>query len=149
MRIPLEQAQQIIDIAHREGEKLGKALSVAVVDAGGFIVAIARADGARPLTADIALTKAYSAAVMQRPTKMLKGWAESNPGFFASLSQLATRPIVYTEGGVTLKRGEEFLGGIGISGGTGDEDQEVADVVIAELGFDSDFAAWGQPAKRH
>ena len=46
----------------------------AVVDYGGFIVLIERMDGARPMTADIALAKAYSAAVMQRPTEMLENW---------------------------------------------------------------------------
>jgi len=148
MRIPIESAQRICAIVAREGEKLGKAFSVAVVDAGGFMVAVQRGDGARPLTADIAVTKAYTAAVMQRHTKMLKGFAEGTPSLFGALSQLATKPIVYTEGGMTIKQDGQFLGGFGVAGGTGGEDQEIAEIVLAEMGFEDDLAEWGRPAKQ-
>jgi uncharacterized protein GlcG (DUF336 family) len=147
MRVESETADQIIQIAKREGAALGKALSIAVVDVGGYIVAINRADGARPLTPSIALSKAYSAAVMQRPTMMLEPWAESDPVFFSQVGRLGWQPIVATKGGITLRKDGVFLGGIGISGGTADEDQTIAEVIIAEIGFDSDFAAWAGARK--
>ncbi|GAA0469713.1 hypothetical protein Ade02nite_32720 [Paractinoplanes deccanensis] len=142
MKLTLSDASAIVDAALRAGSSLGKALSVAVVDAGGFLLVVTRADGARPLTPNIAISKAYSAAVMERPTKMLKPWAESNPGFFASLSAHAAQPIVATEGGVTVKRDDEILGGLGISGGTGDEDQQICDEVLGALGYQLEFPAW-------
>ncbi|MFD6280002.1 heme-binding protein [Streptomyces sp. NPDC060209] len=147
--ISLDAAEEIIDAAHKRAQAFGKAVSVAVVDAGGFVVAIRRPDGARPLTPDIARAKAYTAAVMQRPGKMLKKWQESQPVFFAQLSQLpgAAMPIVAAEGSVTIKRDGEIIGGLGIAGGTADEDQQIADDVLESLGYELEFDAWGVSGK--
>jgi uncharacterized protein GlcG (DUF336 family) len=142
----LADAEAIADAALERGRKLGKAVSVAVVDAGGFLLVVKRTDGARPLTPNIAVSKAYSAAVMQRPTKMLMAWQESNPNFFASLTQHAAQPIVATEGGMTVKRDGVIVGGLGIAGGTAGEDQQVADEVLTDLGYELEFPAWGKPA---
>jgi uncharacterized protein GlcG (DUF336 family) len=150
MTLTLAEAEQIIASALEQGRTLGKALSVAVVDAGGFVVSVRRSDGARPLTPDIARAKAYSAAVMQRPTKMLKKWQESQPGFFAALSQLpgAALPIVATEGGVTIKRDGRIIGGLGVAGGTAGEDQRICDEALGSLGYELEFPAWGVPAEQ-
>jgi uncharacterized protein GlcG (DUF336 family) len=148
MTLTLQEAEQIADAAIDRGAKLGKALSIAVVDTGGFMLVVKRSDGARPLTPSIAMTKAYSAAIMQRPTSMLKAWSENNPTFFSQVSTLGHWPIVATDGGMTLKRDDEILGGLGVSGGTSSEDQEVCDDVLEALGYDLDFPAWGKPAER-
>jgi uncharacterized protein GlcG (DUF336 family) len=142
-------AEELIEACFKCGQAVGKALSVAVVDSGGFVVSIRRSDGARPLTPDIARAKAYTAAVMQRPTKLLKKWQESQPVFFSQLSQLpgASLPILATEGGVTIKRDGEIIGGLGIAGGTADEDQRVADEVLESLGYELEFDAWGVAGK--
>ncbi|MER5599040.1 heme-binding protein [Streptomyces sp. NPDC002265] len=147
--VTLEAAEEIIAAVHRRAQDLGKAVSVAVVDAGGFVVAIRRPDGARPLTPDIARAKAYTAAVMQRPGPMLKKWQESQPVFFSQLSQLpgAALPIMAAEGSVTIKKDGEIIGGLGIAGGTADEDQQLADDVLASLGYELEFAAWGVAGK--
>jgi len=60
---------------------------------------------------------------------------------------MGAHPIVATEGGVTIKRDGEILGGLGVAGGTGDEDQEIADEVLAALGYELEFQAWGVPGK--
>lgn len=143
--LTLDAAEEIIAAASQRAREIGKAVSVAVVDAGGFPVAIRRPDGARPLTPDIARAKAYTAAVMQRPGKMLKKWQESQPVFFSQLSQLpgASMPILATEGSVTIKKDGEIIGGLGIAGGTAEEDQRIAEDVLAALGYELEFAAWG------
>ncbi|MGP2441612.1 GlcG/HbpS family heme-binding protein [Streptomyces sp. JW3] len=147
--ISLDAAEEIIEAAQQRAQAIGKAVSVAVVDAGGFVVAIRRPDGARPLTPDIARAKAYTAAVMQRPGKMLKKWQESQPVFFSQLSQLpgAAMPIMATDGSVTIQKDGEIIGGLGIAGGTADEDQVIADEVLASLGYELEFAAWGVAGK--
>ncbi|MFE0801375.1 heme-binding protein [Streptomyces sp. NPDC058812] len=147
--ISLDAAEEIIEAAHKRAQAIGKAVSVAVVDAGGFVVAVRRPDGARPLTPDIARAKAYTAAVMQRPGRMLKKWQESQPVFFSQLSQLpgAAMPIMATDGSVTIKRDGEIIGGLGIAGGTADEDQVIADEVLESLGYELEFAAWGVAGK--
>jgi uncharacterized protein GlcG (DUF336 family) len=142
MTLPFSEARALADDARARGLELGKALSIAVVDYGGFIVLIERMDGARPMTADIALSKAYSSAVMQRPTEMLENWRNSDPVFFTQVGRMGHRPIVATKGGYTLKRGGEIIGGLGISGGSPDEDQQLVLDVVKAAGFETDFAAW-------
>jgi uncharacterized protein GlcG (DUF336 family) len=145
--IGLEEAQELISRARAAALEIGKAMTIAVVDTGGFIVAIERMDGARPMTPYIALSKAYSAAVMQRPTAMLKGWSDSDPVFFSQVAGMGHQPIVATQGGVTLKKDGAFRGGIGVSGGSPDEDQAIADQVVQATGHDTDFAAWAGAKK--
>jgi uncharacterized protein GlcG (DUF336 family) len=142
VRVPLEQAHALIEAAEEAATELGKAFSVAVVDAGGYLVALDRMDGARPLTPSIALAKAYSAAVMQRPTFMLKSWSESDPVFFSQVARMGHQPVVATLGAYPLKRGDEFLGGIGISGGSAEEDEKICSEIVKAAGFTMDFPAW-------
>ncbi|VCU70425.1 hypothetical protein PIGHUM_02497 [Pigmentiphaga humi] len=142
MNISLQDAKALIDAAQAAAVRIDKPITVVVVDTGGFVVATERMDGARPLQPSIATAKAYTSAVMQRPSKMLKGWAESQPGFFAQVSTMGHHPIVATEGGMTIKRNGQLLGGLGVSGGTGDEDQEICDAALHALGYESAFAEW-------
>jgi uncharacterized protein GlcG (DUF336 family) len=145
--IGLDEARDLITRARDAALELGKALTIAVVDTGGFIVAVERMDGARPMTPYIAQSKAYSAAVMQRPTTMLKGWSDSDPVFFSQVATMGNHPIVATEGGVTIKRDGAFRGGIGVSGGTPGEDQQICEQVLTDTGHDLDFAAWAGAKK--
>jgi uncharacterized protein GlcG (DUF336 family) len=148
MTLPFAEAQALAGDARARALGLGKALSIAVVDYGGFIVLIERMDGARPMTADIALSKAYSAAVMQRPTSMLENWRNSDPVFFTQVGRMGQRPIVATKGGFTLKRDGAILGGLGISGGSPDEDEQLCEGVLKAAGFELDFPQWAGPRKQ-
>jgi uncharacterized protein GlcG (DUF336 family) len=147
MTVPFSEARALAEDARARALALGKALSIAVVDYGGFIVLIERMDGARPMTADIALAKAYSAAVMQRPTEMLENWRNADPVFFTQVGRMGHRPIVATKGGVTIKRDGAILGGLGVSGGSPDEDQRVCEDVLKAAGFELDFPQWAGARK--
>ena len=142
MTLPFADARALVDGARARALEIGKALSIAVVDYGGFIVLVERMDGARPMTPSIALSKAYSAAVMQRPTSMLEGWRNSDPVFFTQVGRMGQHPIVATKGGFTIKRNGEIIGGIGVSGGSPDEDQKIAEEVLSANGFELDFPEW-------
>lgn len=142
MNVLQHDAEKIMEVAEREALRIGKGLSIAVVDSGGFVVSIRRFDGARPMTPLIALSKAYTSAVMQRPSGMLKPWSNSDPVFFNQVATMGNFPIVATGGGVTLKRDGQFVGGVGVSGGTPGEDEEIAQTVLAELGYETDFSEW-------
>ena len=149
MTLPFQQARDLVEGARARAVELGKALSMAVVDYGGFIVVIERMDGARPMTPDIALSKAYSAAVMQRPTMMLENWRQSDPVFFTQVGRMGQHPIVATKGGFTLKRDGAIVGGFGVSGGSPDEDQKICEDVLRAAGFDLDFPEWAGARKPH
>ena len=138
----LDEAKSLIENAQKRALELGKAFSVAVVDYGGYLVAAERMDGARPMTPSIALAKAYSAAVMQRPTRMLRGWADSDPVFFSQVARMGHQPIVATLGGYTLKRDGQIIGGVGISGGSAEEDEQIVRAIVEAAGFETDFPAW-------
>ena len=146
MNISVTDAKKIIEAARKFAVELNKPITVAVVDSGGFLVALERMDGARPLQPSIATAKAYTAAIMQRPAAMLKGWAESQPGFFAQVSRMGHQPIVATEGGIPIKRGE-LIGGLGIAGGTGEEDEQLCRKTLTELGYDLAFEQFNRLKK--
>lgn len=147
MKLPLSEAEEVVEAVLLAGQEIGKALSVAVVDAGGYLLVAKRSDGARAMTPSIAIAKAYSAAIMERPSLMLRKWADSNPVFFNQVAQMGHQPIIPTEGGVPVKRDGEILGGLGIAGGTAGEDQQLCDDVLSSLGYQLEFAAWGVPGK--
>jgi uncharacterized protein GlcG (DUF336 family) len=149
MTLPFADARVLVDDARARALEIGKALSIAVVDYGGFVVLVERMDGARPMTPSIALSKAYSAAVMQRPTYMLEGWRNSDPVFFTQVGRMGQHPIVATKGGFTIKRNGEIIGGLGVSGGSPDEDQKIAEEVLSANGFERDFPEWAGNRKPH
>lgn len=142
MALTIAQAKELIRLCQESGAEHGKALTLAVVDAGGYILVVERQDGARPMTPSIAISKAYSAAVMQRPTRMLKAWSESEPTFFTQVSGMGLYPIVATDGGMTIKRDGELLGGLGVSGGRPEEDQAIAEAALGAAGYELTFEAW-------
>jgi uncharacterized protein GlcG (DUF336 family) len=147
MTLPFADARSLADDVRARALELGKALSVAVVDYGGFIVLLERMDGARPMTPSIALSKAYSAAVMQRPTAMLEGWRNSDPVFFTQVGRMGQHPIVATKGGYTIKKDGAIIGGLGISGGSPDEDQKACEDVLRAHGFELEFPEWAGASK--
>jgi uncharacterized protein GlcG (DUF336 family) len=142
MTLPFQDARTLADDARAHAGAIGKALSIAVVDYGGFVVLVERMDGARPMTPSIALSKAYSAAVMQRPTYMLENWRNSDPVFFTQVGRMGQHPIVATKGGYPLKRDGHIVGGLGISGGSPDEDQKICEDVLRAAGFELEFPEW-------
>jgi uncharacterized protein GlcG (DUF336 family) len=137
--LTLETARELIRAARKEADRIGKPMSVCLVDAAGYIISIDRMKGARPLTPPIALSKAYSAAIMQRPTVKLKGMAESEPSLFSQISRMGHQPVVAAYGGIPVKKNGEIIGGIGTSGGSGPEDEEVASSALRALGFETDL----------
>ncbi|MFV0245675.1 MAG: GlcG/HbpS family heme-binding protein [Qingshengfaniella sp.] len=144
MNITLEQAREIVAAGQKAAVALGKPMTIVVCDTGGFIVACDRMDGARPLTPQIAHAKAYTGAIMQRPGTMLKGWAEGQPGFWSAVSQMGQQPIVATHGAITIKKDGDIIGGLGASGGTGEEDEALCIEVLSQLGYDTNFAEWNK-----
>ena len=139
MSISLEQARLLITIAQRKATELGKPVTVAVVDSGGFVVSLERMDGARPLQPSIATAKAYTASIMQRHSKMLLEWSNTQPQFFAQVSTMGHHPIVATGGGMTLRKDGVVIGGLGIAGGTGEEDEALGEAILSEAGYDIKF----------
>jgi glc operon protein GlcG len=131
MKLNLGNANEVIARAHAKAAELGIRVSVAVVDEGGLLVALARMDGAPPLTPQIAEAKAVGAAMLHRDGASLGELAKDRPGFFSVVDRLVRVPIVPGLGSVLIKRDGAVLGAVGVSGGRPEQDLECAQAGIS------------------
>jgi uncharacterized protein GlcG (DUF336 family) len=122
--LTLEQAEAWIRKACAKATQLGVKVSVYVVDAGGNPVAFARMDGAGILTPDIARGKAYTAIAFKSHSKDFVERMKDRPAAALGLTQASGNKVVFLPGGVLAKKGEEIIGGVGVSGASSDEDHE-------------------------
>ncbi|HTJ26541.1 MAG TPA: heme-binding protein [Candidatus Limnocylindria bacterium] len=123
-------ARAVLDAALAEAARIGVPQCVAVVDAGGILLAFGRSDGARPGSVAIAQKKALSAATRLRPT------AEEGGGDLLTQVRLslANEAITGIGGGFPILVDGHVIGAIGVSSGTVDEDTQVARAGLAALG---------------
>lgn len=133
MALTLELAERFTAAAKTKAQKEGWTMSFAVVDPAGNLVALARMDGARWLTAGIAQSKAFTAATFRRASAEVAELAQTRPQVFGSIGSLAGRPLLLAGGGVPLILGGELLGGVGASGGTEEQDVECARAGLAAI----------------
>jgi glc operon protein GlcG len=126
----LHDANQLIARAHAKAAELGILVTVAVVDEGAHLIALARMDGAAPLTPQVAEAKAVGAAMLHRDGASLGELAKDRPGFFSVADRLVRVPIVPGLGSVLIKRDGQVLGAVGVSGGRPEQDLECAEAGI-------------------
>jgi len=131
MAVALGEAQDIIARAQAKAAQLGIRVTVAVVDAGGLLVALARMDGAAPISPQVAEAKAVGAAMMLRDGAGLAELAKDRPGFFSVADRLVRMPIVPGLGSMLVKRDGQVLGAVGVSGGRPEQDLECAEAGIS------------------
>jgi len=129
MAIPGEKAIQMVRNAHTQAAQLDIAVTAAVVDQSGRMIALGRMDKARPITVEIALNKAYTAASFQQQTKDLAGVA--NQAWFQSLVVSSNGKVMPGGGAIPVVEGGNVVGAIAVSGGTDDQDQKCAEVALA------------------
>jgi uncharacterized protein GlcG (DUF336 family) len=140
MTLTLDHARTMIQAALAKGTELNlKPLTVAVLDAGGALVALERMDGASPMRPEIAVGKANGAVQMGLGSRALQTRAESQPFFIQAMNALAKGSLVPVAGGV-LVRDEEgrVIGAVGITGDTSDNDEACAVAGIKAAGFTAD-----------
>lgn len=131
MSITLEDARKLLDRAVGHAGVIGVPSSVAVVDVGGHVVVKARMDGAPLVTVRMCEDKAYTAVAVGEPTANLLPDAQPGAPLFGLFAAEAGRMIVFG-GGFPLFAGDRLVGGLGIAGGTVEQDLEIGDVALAE-----------------
>ena len=129
MAIPGEKAIEIVRAAHTEAAQLDIAVTAVVVDQSGRMIAVGRMDRARPITVEIALNKAYTAASFQQPTKELAGVAGQT--WFQSLVVSSSGRIMPGAGALPVVEGGNVVGAVAVAGGTDDQDQHCAEIALA------------------
>lgn len=134
MAVTLELAERFIAAAKAKAQQQGWAMSIAVVDQAGNLVAAARMDGARWMTAGVAQSKAFTAATFGRTSREVAELAHSRSLLFSSIADIAGRPLLLAGGGLPFKMKGELIGGVGASGGTEDQDIECAQAGLTAIG---------------
>ena len=131
--ITYPQAAELLAAAMRKADEIGVPSNVAIVDAGNNLAAFGRQDGAWLGSIAIAQDKAFTARAFDMSTQDL--YAESQPGgsLYGIVSSNDGRVIPFG-GGIPLIVGDEIVGAIGASGGTPDQDHQVAEAGAAALG---------------
>src|ERR1041385_1976178 len=128
--ITLEDARRAIAAAEKKGAEIAQPMNIAVVDAGGNLVAHVRMDGAWIGSVDISIKKAWTARAFDISTKELAELSQSGDQFFGIHASNDGRFMIFA-GGIPLKRGDQVVGAVGVSGGLGKQDQAVAEAGAA------------------
>lgn len=127
--ISLERAGGAIAAALAEAGKHNWKLNVAVVDAGGNLVAFERMDGAQLASIEISQHKARAAARFRRETRVFEDGVQLKQNYYA----LTLDGVIASRGGIPLIVGGKLIGAIGCSGGTGSQDEMVCKAGAASV----------------
>lgn len=136
-RISLDQAQTIVAGALKEARALKlKPISVAVLDAGGHMIAFAREDGSSNLRPQIATAKASGALALGVSSRTIGEMAIERPTFINAAAGLNPAGIVPAAGGVLVKDADgAVIGAVGVTGDTSDNDELAALAGIKAAGL--------------
>jgi uncharacterized protein GlcG (DUF336 family) len=127
--LSLEDARQLIGAAEKKADELGVPYNIAVVDAGGNLIAHARMDGAWLGSINISINKAWTARAFDMPTGELAKMAQSGKPLFGINSTNHEKVVIFA-GGSPIKIDDVVIGALGASGGTVEQDQKVADAAV-------------------
>ncbi len=129
-------AHLILKAAQDKAKSMNVPVNIAIVDDGGHLIAFARMDGARPASGYTAQTKAQAAATFRRATGPVPPMAEPDLLLNFSLQSAAAAgggKFTSLKGGVPVIVEEQVVGAVGVGGGTGEQDAEIAQAGIAAL----------------
>ncbi len=124
--ITLEQARQVAAAAETEAKKNGWTMAIAIAEPTGALVYFLKMDNTQYGSIEIAQAKAKTAAQFRRPTKMFTDALAAGHMFFLTFPDIAAAP-----GGLPLVSDGKLVGAIGVSGGSGHQDD-----VVAQAGAD-------------
>jgi uncharacterized protein GlcG (DUF336 family) len=135
--LSLAAAETIIDTALAAGRKAGLLpLTVAVLDAGGHLIAFRREDGSGILRPDIAIGKAWGALGMGISSRHIRNRLAERPAFQAALAAASHGRFVPVPGGVLVRDASgAVIGAVGISGDASDKDEYCAIAGVRAAGL--------------
>ncbi len=128
--VTLDDARRVIAAAESKAAEIGQPMNIAVVDAGGNLVAHVRMDGAWLGSINISINKAYTSRAFDISTKDLGDNSQPGQQFYGIHVSNQGRIMIFA-GGIPLKRDGAVVGAIGVSGGSGEQDQAVAEAGAA------------------
>ena len=131
--LTLEDAKRMLAAAEAKAASLGIAYNIAVVDAGGHLVAFVRQDGALIGSIDLAIHKAVTARIFDKATSDLATLAQSGKPLFGIQQSNAGKVVIFG-GGIPVMFDGSVVGAVGASAGTVEQDIAVAEAAVAALG---------------
>jgi uncharacterized protein GlcG (DUF336 family) len=126
----MDNARLIVEAAIEKAKQIGQPMNIAIVDAGTNLMAFTRMDGAWLGSIDIAVNKAFTAKAFDTSTLELGRNSQPNDQFFGIHASNRGRVMIFA-GGIPLKMNGQIVGAVGVSGGSGEQDQAVAEAAVA------------------
>ena len=130
-RITLDSAKRLIERIEQEALRRNKPSVIAVCSPDGNPVAVHVMDGSFLVSFDMAVKKAYTSVAVKMSTMELSRLTQPGQTFYG-LGKMSDNIVIFG-GGVPLKVGDTIIGGLGISGGTGEEDNSLAEYGLQVL----------------
>ncbi len=127
----MAEALKALEATRAAAAKIGVVLSCAVVDSRGDLIAVARMDGARFFTTDVARGKAQVSAMFGQPSGAMAQFGASP--FFSNLNTAAQGRLYPIQGALPVMRAKQLIGAIGCSGATAQQDEDAARAGLALL----------------
>jgi uncharacterized protein GlcG (DUF336 family) len=136
LRLELEEAKLMVEAAKKKSEEIGVLETICITDDGGNVIALERMNGARITGPEISIAKAYTAAGHKRSTHLFN--KEPNgpvlPGNEAfGIQHMIPGKFAVFVGGFPIVVNGEVIGGIGVSGGNGEQDTAVGTAALKAL----------------
>ena len=129
--INMAEAERVLQAAKKKALDMGLKVGISVVDARGDLVAMVRLDGAQWRTVPVSRGKAFASVAFGVPSAELSERA-NNP-VMRALMHMEDGQVIPQQGALPIKRGNEVIGAVGVSGARSDEDEEIARAGLAAL----------------
>jgi glc operon protein GlcG len=126
IRLTLKGARAVLAAAESKANAMRVPMNISIVDEGGHLLAFARMDGVKISSIAVAMTKAVSASLRRTPSGPTPSAADPNVILTLGLSFSTNGNLTGIRGGLPLFVEGQCVGSIGVSGGTEDEDVQVA-----------------------
>ena len=148
MRLPYVVSEIFASVAEAEAAKIAVPMAIAIVDGEGGLQLFQRMDGTLPVSTELAVSKAYTAAILRMPTHEVGELAQPGQALYGIQHTHGGR-IVLFGGGYPLRLQNEVVAGIGISGGTVEQDMRVAQPTLQMLAYIECWAKEMKPLLPH
>ena len=136
------ECREFIKAVIEKAEAMRVPISIAVVGPEGHIIAVERMDDAGFITPETAIAKAFTVAAFRSMSPrfpdglVIQQWfKERNPQLLVSLAAMTNGRIAASGGCAPIFKGDEMVGAYGISGGTSQQDEEMAVYARAKVGW--------------
>lgn len=131
-KLDIKLAKEMAELAEKKSKEINVPIVFSVVDDGGNLILLHKIEGALLASTDISINKAYTANALKMPTHELFDLAQPGKPLYG-IEATNQGKIVLFGGGYPLKINDKIVGAIGISGGTVEEDMEIAEYVLNNI----------------